>query len=252
MKVTNKQPGGERYWTNANCGKTAIYYRQEEVRPAIAGELDEFNRKIEKKKELARVNARSHRRLRSDLVRLQKAAESSDLIPCENPSRMIVFDVETTGLSPQEDEILQISIIDGDENILINEYAHPIRKIAWTDAQKINGITPEMVEDAPFPYDLIPTVKGIFQSADLLVSYNGSFDLAFLKAWGICPKDKKHVDVMREFAPIYGQLDEKYGNYKWQKLTTCAAYYGYDFQAHDSLEDVKATLYCYKKIQEEK
>ena len=40
-------------------------------------------------------------------------------------------------------------------------------------------------------------------------------------------------------------------DYKWQKLTTCAAYYEYKFNAHDSLEDVKATLHCYKCIMEE-
>lgn len=28
-------------------------------------------------------------------------------------------------------------------------------------------------------------------------------------------------------------------------------YYGYEFKAHDSLEDVKATLYCYKKMEED-
>lgn len=30
----------------------------------------------------------------------------------------------------------------------------------------------------------------------------------------------------------------------------CAEYYGYEFKAHDSLEDAKATLYCYKKMEE--
>lgn len=36
---------------------------------------------------------------------------------------------------------------------------------------------------------------------------------------------------------------------KWQKLSTAASYYGYKFKAHDSLEDVRATLYVYKKLQ---
>lgn len=30
-----------------------------------------------------------------------------------------------------------------------------------------------------------------------------------------------------------------------QKLVTAANYYGYKFKAHDSLEDVKATLYVF-------
>ena len=57
-----------------------------------------------------------------------------------------------------------------------------------------------------------------------------------------------HYDVMLEFAPIYGEWSSYHESYKWQKLTTCAKYYGYEFKAHDSLEDVKATLFCYKKM----
>lgn len=51
------------------------------------------------------------------------------------------------------------------------------------------------------------------------------------------------------FAKIYGQWDDYHGNYKWQNLSKCARYYGYEFKAHDSLEDVKATLFCYKRME---
>ena len=56
------------------------------------------------------------------------------------------------------------------------------------------------------------------------------------------------VDPMIMFAEIYGEWNEYRGNYKWQSLTKCATYYGYEFKAHDSLEDVKATLYAYKEM----
>lgn len=47
---------------------------------------------------------------------------------------------------------------------------------------------------------------------------------------------------------------EKYGDYKYQKLSTCAEYYGYDWgndTAHDSLADCKATLFCYNAMKGE-
>ena len=56
---------------------------------------------------------------------------------------------------------------------------------------------------------------------------------------------------MVEFAEVYGEYSEYFEGYKWQKLTTAADYYGYEYNAHDSLEDVKATLYVYKKMLEE-
>lgn len=54
---------------------------------------------------------------------IRKALKKSIL--CENPSRMIVLDLETTGLSDYRDDVLQLSVIDGDGNVLINSYVKP-------------------------------------------------------------------------------------------------------------------------------
>lgn len=46
-----------------------------------------------------------------------------------------------------------------------------------------------------------------------------------------------------------------YSEYAKDLLTKCAEYYGYDWGtdiAHDSLADCRATLYCYKKMKEQK
>ena len=55
--------------------------------------------------------------------------------------RIICFDVETTGLDPKNDEILQLSIIDGNKNTLFNEYFKPERMKLWDQAQKVHGIS---------------------------------------------------------------------------------------------------------------
>lgn len=53
------------------------------------------------------------------------------------------------------------------------------------------------------------------------------------------------------------QVNEKgYNSYKWRKLITAAAYYGYDWNcraegAHNSLADCYATLYVFKKLQKQ-
>ena len=111
-------------------------------------------------------------------------------------SKTIIFDTETTGLNPREDEIIQISIIDGLGNVLINELVHPYWKKSWSEAARVNGITPDRVANAPYPHELIPKVKGIFAAADLLVAYNNQFDLNFLEQWGIQTTGKKQYDVM--------------------------------------------------------
>ena len=164
-------------------------------------------------------------------------------------NKTIAYDIETTGLDPYDDEIVQISVIDGDGNILINEKVRPVRHESWPEAEAIHGITPEMVSDCKTMEELRPQLKQIFDNAELIIGYNMIyFDNRFLSCQGIDLTQKRMYDVMLKFAPIYGERRANSNEYKWQKLSTCAKYYGYTFKAHDSLEDTKATLFAYKKM----
>ena len=88
-------------------------------------------------------------------------------------------------------------------------------------------------------------------SAHALVGYNlCSFDLPFMEASGICCPDTAVCDVMLDYAFVNHEWDDGYGDWKWQKLTACAANYNYPYQAHNSLEDARATLYCARKVAE--
>lgn len=166
--------------------------------------------------------------------------------------KLIVFDTETTGLDFENDEILQLSIINSDGEVLFDRYFKPEEKTEWPEAQKFNGISPEMVKDLPGYRDSLDQVKAIFENAETLVAYNNAFDVEMLKRWGINLEEKKQADVMKDFALLYGEYQTEYNEFKWQKLSKCAEYFGYSFNPHNSLEDVKATLYCYKKMEEMK
>ena len=166
--------------------------------------------------------------------------------------KIFCFDVETTGLSREEDEILQLSIVDGTGKTVFNEYIKPTRHESWDGAEAIHGISPSDVADKPTIEEYRDTLNDIFKDVQLLVGYNNIyFDNAFLKEAGIqIPEDAKMYDVMLKFAPIYGEWNEMRQDYKWQKLAKCAEYYGFhgDGQFHDSLEDVRATLHCFNSM----
>ena len=175
--------------------------------------------------------------------------ESLKEIPKE---RIIVYDCETTGLNSDTDEIVQLSIVDGNGKILFNELIKPSYKKKWDSAERIHHISPEMVKDKKtFKYH-INKVKEIFDGAELIVAYNNSFDNAFIYECSkheIDPYDKKNFDVMLEFAYIYGDYNSYHQSFTWKKLITCARYYDYEIEnAHDSLYDVKATLHCFYKV----
>lgn len=110
----------------------------------------------------------------------------------------------------------------------------------WEAAAKVHGITPDMVKDKlPFK-EYIKRISDIMNEADRIVCYNGkSFDLVLLERYGIEIDYSKVYDLMLEIDKVYN---------KWFKLIELADFYGYEFKAHDSLEDVKATLYCYYKF----
>ncbi len=176
-------------------------------------------------------------------------------VPCNNIlANTICVDLETTGVDRDSSEILQIAIIDGNGNELLNSYVKPYFAKEWRDAERINGISPEKVKDAPYLHDLIGVIRGIFDKATWIVGYNHKwFDLPFLNRYGINTNGKILADVMLDFAPIYGEWNEEKNSYKWKKLIECAEYFGYDWgddSAHDGLADARATLHCFYKIEE--
>ena len=68
----------------------------------------------------------------------------------KNPTNLkLVFDLETTGLNPAEDEILEAAIVTTDGDILFESRFKPACVTEWPKAQNVNGISPEMVADAP-------------------------------------------------------------------------------------------------------
>ncbi len=167
--------------------------------------------------------------------------------------KKIVIDTETTGLNAETDELLQVSIIDTDGNVLFDSYFKPTRHSEWKEAENVNGISPELVANSPTINEKIAAINDILRSADEVIGYNIGFDIGFLKSNGaIFNAEYRVVDVMKMFAPVYGVWSEERNDYKWQKLTTAANYYGYDWseheKAHNSLGDCYATLCVYKKL----
>lgn len=100
-------------------------------------------------------------------------------------TELIVLDFETTGLDASVDEVLQVSMVDQDGAVLMNEYCAPERHSDWAAARKVNGITREMVEDKPPFRTLLPRVVQLLAAAGKVVAYNVEFERGFLAAYGV-------------------------------------------------------------------
>lgn len=251
---------GKFLWINAYCPSKELYLWDEEVRPMTDSELSDY-RAEEKRKRTAKRQALSElkeaekqeqfKQLRRETA--QTIVRNTFSAPPEHGIKYdeIVIDTETTGLNADTDELLQVSIIDSQGNTLFDSYIKPLFTENWDGAMAVNHITPEMVANAPNILEVKQEINRILNSANIIVGYNTNFDLSFLSAVGIENSNAIIVDVMILFAEIYGEWSEIHNDYKWQKLTNCAEYYGYDWgnsTAHNSLNDCQATLYAYNAI----
>lgn len=161
--------------------------------------------------------------------------------------KIVCFDCETTGLSPRRDEILQIAVVRGDGEVLLNRLIKPSRHTIWPDAQKVHGISPNDVARAAPISELTEEVTRLFSACDLLIGFNIAFDESFLARAGIQISCGMRFDVMKEFAPVMKKRNE-WGEYVWPSLKKCAKHYDVLYCAHDALSDAQATLQCYFKM----
>ena len=159
--------------------------------------------------------------------------------------KIAVIDFETTGLNPALDEILQVSIIDEKENVLINQYCKAQKWPSWDDASRINGIWPTDVAFCPTFKEVAPYVQDILSRADTVIAYNYPFEPNFLRENKIDPDIFKWgIDPMKLAAKYYNK--EFHSTRSKMKLSAAAEMIGYQYNPHDALEDVKATLHVYK------
>lgn len=73
---------------------------------------------------------------------------------------VVCLDTETTGVSVRADEVLQVALIGGDGSVLLNELVKPERHASWHQAERVHGITPQDVEDAP-PLPFVRCHEGV-------------------------------------------------------------------------------------------
>lgn len=94
--------------------------------------------------------------------------------------RVLFFDLELTGVY-DHDEIISVSITNANGEVLMDTLVKPLHKKKWNRTEKIHGITPAMVQNAPTMDELIPSIKEMFAHADHLIAFGVSTDYSHIK-----------------------------------------------------------------------
>lgn len=103
---------------------------------------------------------------------------------------MVAFDVETTGLEPEKEDIIEIAGIKfsfekKDGKLVtreIGQYNSLVKpgKLIPEEATRVNNITNQMVENAPEIKPVLTAFLRFCGLSSILVAHNASFDAAFL------------------------------------------------------------------------
>jgi ATP-dependent DNA helicase DinG len=157
---------------------------------------------------------------------------------------IVALDVETTGLSPERDAVIEIGMIrfHGDrEEERWSSFVHPGCRIPPVITQ-LTGITDAMVSGAPAIKDLLPTIREFVGEAALL-GHNIAFDLAFFRRhrmWG----DQDSIDTL-ELASALLPRAPRYN------LGALCAHLGIPTSVtHRALDDAIASFELYRKLVE--
>lgn len=95
---------------------------------------------------------------------------------------LAVIDVETTGLDPVEDRVMEVAIIRFEQGVVTERYGrliNPGRPIP-EDSKRITGISDDDVKDQPTFAELAGEIHERLQGVGI-VAYNLSFDRGFMK-----------------------------------------------------------------------
>lgn len=174
----------------------------------------------------------------------------------EFPDSFIVLDIETTGLSPEYDSIIEIGALKIEKSVVVNQFESLIRPNSYQSdglyidsyIESLTGITNKMLVNAPTISDVLPKFYN-FIGDSILVGHNVNFDINFLydyfENYLQKPLSNDFIDAMRLSRIIHPE-------HQHHRLKDLIERYSIVVDSsHRSIADCTATLAVANKLSEE-
>lgn len=158
----------------------------------------------------------------------------------------IAFDLETTGLSPQEHEIIEIGALKVREGKVVDrfmEFVHPDKPITPM-ITNITHITNDMVAGARSCPEVIHDFLS-FCEDDVLIGHNVMFDYSFVKCSAVregLTFEKMGIDTLKIAKKVHPELESK------TLSALCEHYKIENKAAHRAYFDALATAKLYQTL----
>ena len=168
------------------------------------------------------------------------------MTPHQPLAEYVALDVETTGLNPQNDDVIEVAVIVFNDHEEISRYSQLIRPKRPIPMQisRLTGISQEMLESQPRFAEIADELRT--QIGDRpIVGHNIGFDIGMLAGEGF----KLENRVVDTYTLATGLLHDV-SNFQ---LGTLAAYFGAEISEtdrHRALGDTEATKVVFQKLLE--
>ncbi len=163
------------------------------------------------------------------------------------PESYVVLDIETTGFSPDNDEIIELSALRVVDNRVVEEFSQLVNPERYVSSYITNltGITQQMLQDAGQISDVLKKFIE-FVSDSMIMGHNVTFDIGFidtkLQKYFNTGFDNDYIDTLKIARKKLPQLKSK-------KLGMIAQHFNFNTDGmHRGLKDCIVTNMCYQKF----
>lgn len=157
----------------------------------------------------------------------------------------VAFDIETTGLNPKYDKIIELGaarVRGGEVTATFSTFVNPGKSLPETISE-LTGICDADVADAPYIEDVIDDFIE-FAADDVLLGHNLIFDYSFVKKAAVTQKktfERKGIDTLKISRRFLNELESR-------RLGFLCEYYKIPLEAHRALNDAVAAHELYRRL----
>lgn len=160
----------------------------------------------------------------------------------------VCIDLETTGLDPKRDKIIEIGAVKVERGEITGEwetFVNPERKLEERIVE-LTGIRDEQLTEAEKIANILPEFFDFLEDKALL-GHCVLFDFSFLKKAAVNERmtfERTGIDTLKIARKYLKDLESR-------SLESLCRHYGISHNAHRALEDARATVRLYQKLSEE-
>lgn len=167
------------------------------------------------------------------------------MIQMQIPMNYVVFDIETTGLNPKYEKIIELGaarVQNGEVTDTFSTFINPGKSLPERIVE-LTGIYDTDVINAPYIEEVLDAFIA-FTADDILLGHNLIFDYSFVKKAAVNQKrtfDRNGIDTLKIARRFLTDLESR-------RLSALCKYYNIHLEAHRALNDALATHELYQRL----